>query len=208
MRDLYIKVMNRLFCEMQRAHQNYLEYQYKNATNVTLGTNVRFPYIKNGPSSCGKIIIGNNSWISGTINMFPHNKGAVLIIGSDCYVGDESRIWCAKSITIGDRVLIAHNVNIFDTTTHPIDKRIRYEHEKIVKTYGLPSDNYSEISESAVTIHDDVWIGCNSIILKGVEIGEGSIIGAGSVVTKNVPSNTMVAGNPARVVKKLQKETI
>ena len=188
---------------MQGARQAYIEYQYKKANNVILGNNVSFPYIKNGPPNFGKVIIGDNSWICGTINMFSHNKNAVLIIGADCYIGDESRIWCAKNITIGDRVLIAHNVNIFDTATHPIDKRIRYEHEKIVKKHGISADNYFDISESPVIIHDDVWIGCNCVILKGVEIGAGSIIGAGSVVTKDVPPNTMVAGNPAKVVKKL-----
>ena len=203
---LYIKIMNKLFTEMQKAHQKYIEYQYKNATNVTLGANVRFPYVKNGPPHFGRIIVGDNRWICGTINMFPHNKDVTLRIGSDCYIGDESRIWCAKSVIIGNRVLIAHNVNIFDTTTHPIEKEARYEHEKIVKTSGLPVNQYSGIFENAVVIHDDVWIGCNSIILKGVEIGEGAIIGAGSVVTKNVPPNVLVAGNPARVVKKLIKE--
>lgn len=202
----YIMIMNRLFCEMQKAHHVYLESKYKNAKNVTLGTNVKFPYIKNGPPSCGKIFIGNNSWICGTINMFPHNKEAELRIGNDCYIGDSSRIWCAKSITIGDRVLVAHNVNIFDTATHPIEKIARYEHEVIVKISGMPIDLHQQISEAPVIIHDDVWIGCNSIILKGVEIGEGSIIGAGSVVTKNVPPNTMVAGNPAKIVKQLSEE--
>lgn len=203
---LYIKIMNRLFYEMQKAHQKYIEYQYKNATNVTLGANVRFPSIKNGPPHFGRIIVGDNSWICGTINIFPHNKDVTLRIGSDCYIGDESRIWCAKSVTIGNRVLIAHNVNIFDTTTHPIEKQTRYEHEKIVKASGMPTNQYPGIFENAVVIHDDVWIGCNSIILKGVEIGEGAIVGAGSVVTKSVPPNVLVVGNPAKVVKNLIKE--
>ena len=202
-KELYIKIMNKLFCRMQNAHQEYVEKKYRKAVNVTLGSNVKFPFIKCGPPICGKVVIGDNSWLCGTINMFPHNKEAVLTIGADCYIGDESRIWCAKNIMIGDRVLIAHNVNIFDTATHPIDKRARYEHEKIVKECGLPVDLCQSISEEAVIIHNDVWIGCNSIILKGVEIGEGSVIAAGSIVTKSVPPNVMVAGNPAKVVKAL-----
>lgn len=206
MRNLYLMVMNKLYCELQRAHRKYIGSLYRNASNVVLGENVKFPYIESGVPSCGKIEVGDNSWIGGIINMFPHNKDAVLKIGKDCYIGDGSRIWCAKSITIGDRVLIAHNVNIFDTATHPVNKKTRYEHEKIVKQSGLPKKKYSEIAESSVVIKDDVWIGCNSIILKGTEIGQGAIVAAGSVVTKNVPPDTMVAGNPAKVVKKLSKE--
>lgn len=203
-RKIYIRIMSGLFSKMQNAHREYLEMQYRNAKNVKLGENVKFPFIKNGPPSCGKIVIGNNSWVCAAINMFPHNEEAILSIGEDCYIGDESRIWCAKDITIGNRVLIAHNVNIFDTTTHPFNKKERYEHEQIVKEYGLPKELSQSISEARVIIHDDVWIGCNCIILKGVEIGEGSIIAAGSVVTKNIPSNSMAAGNPAKVVKILK----
>ena len=205
-KNLYIKVMNRLFCEMQKSHLRYIELQYNKAPNVSLGTNVKFPYAKNGPPRCGKIIIGNNTWVCGTINMFPHNKDATLTIGDDCYVGYESRIWCAKCVTIGNRVLIAHNVNIFDTTTHPINKKIRYDHEFEVKSKGMPLEKYETIDEFPVKIGDDVWIGCNSIILKGVTIGNGSIVAAGSVVTKDVPENVMVAGNPARIIKTLTQD--
>lgn len=106
-------------------------------------------------------------------------------------------------MVIGDRTLIAHNVNIFDTTTHPIDKCIRYEHECFVKTKGMPMNKYETIEESPVIIGEDVWIGCNCVIMKGVKIGNGSIIGAGSVVTKDIPAGVMAAGNPAKIIKKL-----
>lgn len=202
-REIIIKLIGKVFCGMQIAQQEYIENKYRKAVNVSLGNNVKFPLIKNGPPTCGNIFIGDNSWMCGTINMFPHNKEATITIGSDCYIGDESRIWCAKEVKIGDRVLIAHNVNIFDTATHPINKIERYEHEKIVKEKGMPINLCQNISEDAVVIHNDVWIGCNCIILKGVEIGEGTIIAAGSVVTKSVPSNVMIAGNPAKIVKNL-----
>lgn len=205
-KNIYIKIMNKLYNEMQKAHREYIKYQYKKAGNVFLGDNVKFPFIKSGPPNSGKIFIGDNSWLCGTINMFPHNREATLTIGADCYIGDESRIWCAKNVTIGNRVLIAHNVNIFDTATHPIDKETRYEHEKIVKEYGLPRNLYHDISEEAVIIHDDVWIGCNSVILKGVEIGEGSIVAASSVVTKDVPPNVIVGGNPAHIIKEIRRK--
>lgn len=203
LKKLYMKIVSKLLREMQMQHLRYIEEQYKIAPNVTLGRNVKFLYIKDGPPSYGNITIDDNSWMCGTINMFPHNLDAEVKIGKDCYIGDNTRIWCAKSIIIEDRVLIAHNVNIFDTATHPLDKMDRYSHEKLVKEQGLPLNLCQRIPEAPVIIHNDVWIGCNCIILKGVEIGEGSIVGAGSVVTKNVPPNTLVAGNPARVVKGL-----
>jgi acetyltransferase-like isoleucine patch superfamily enzyme len=88
-------------------------------------------------------------------------------------------------ITIGDRVTIAHGVNLI---THNgsawlirDDKGRRYQYQKI-------------------TIGNDVFIGLNSIILPGVKIGNNVIIGAGSVVTKSVPNNTIVAGNPAKII--------
>lgn len=172
--------------------------------NVHIGDGVRFgdnAYLSDAGRS---ITIGDRTWFDGILNMFPHNSDCALMIGSDSYVGENSRIWCSKSITIGNRVLIAHDVNIFDNTTHPIDKKHRYEHECILKTQGMPNVKFPTIEEAPVEISDDVWIGCNSIILKGVYIGSGSIVAAGSVVTKDVPANVMVAGNPARVIKQLE----
>lgn len=113
-------------------------------------------------------------------------------------------MWAADSIKIGDNVLIAHNVNIFDNDTHPTDyMERRYDAENII--FMGERKEYSTLHSSPIEIGNDAWIGCNSIILKGVKIG-GCIVAAGSVVTRNTPPFTLVAGNSARVAKSLKSE--
>jgi acetyltransferase-like isoleucine patch superfamily enzyme len=122
-------------------------------------------------------------------------------LGSYCYVGTNTHIWSAKDITIGDRVLISHDVNIFDNDTHPQDPRERHLQFKSIITNGHPLD--VDLGVEAVTIHDDVLIGCSVMIPKGVTIGEGAIVGAGSVVTDDVPPRSIVASKLARVRREL-----
>ncbi len=196
-------LLAKIYISLKKAYDSYKQNIYKEYTNLSIGNNVRITETAVIPKDIGHIIIGDRSWISCVFNIFPHNQDAHINIGEDCYIGDESRLWCAKEIIIGNRVLISHNVNIFDTTTHPINKDIRFLHETIVKTQGLPKESFDTIYEAPVTIEDDVWIGCNVIILKGISIGSGSIIAASSVVTKNVPPNVLVGGNPAKVLKQL-----
>jgi len=102
---------------------------------------------------------------------------------------------------MGNRVLIAHNVTILDSLTHPIGARARHEHFKYIITEGYP--DRIDLGERAVDIGDDVWIGCMSVVLRGVSLGRGAIVGAGSVVTENVPPWTLAAGNPARIIREL-----
>ena len=90
-------------------------------------------------------------------------------------------------ITIGDNVLVGPNCT-FTTATHPTDPLKRASGVE----YAYP-----------ITIGNNVWLGCNVVVLPGVQIGDGAVIGAGSVVTKNVPANTVVVGSPARVIKEL-----
>lgn len=97
-------------------------------------------------------------------------------------------IVAAERIEIGNRVLIGANTTIVDTNFHPLDPRER----QIDILAG---------KHAPVIIEDDVFIGMQSIILKGVRIGSGSVVGAGSVVNCNVPSGVIVAGNPAQVVR-------
>jgi len=111
-------------------------------------------------------------------------KNAFLEIGSG-YINRNATIVCSKSITIGDNVAIAQNVIIRDSDIHTI-----IDEEERERPNMLP-----------IKIGSHVWIGTNSIILKGVEIGDNSVIAAGSVVTKNIPANCLAGGNPAKIIK-------
>ncbi len=113
---------------------------------------------------------------------------ATIEIGSD--VGISGATICAATrISIGDRCLLGSGVTIVDTDFHPITATgRRYERD------------WSKIGCNPVVIGDDVFIGAGATILKGVRIGSGSVVGAAAVVTRSVPENTIVAGNPARKI--------
>jgi acetyltransferase-like isoleucine patch superfamily enzyme len=149
------------------------------------------------------ISVDANSVLRGQLLIFPH--GGKISIGQDCYLGDGSRIWSGESVEIGSRVFISHNVNIHDNNAHSIDPQLRYKHFLEIMSTGHPRENTVGIVSQPIIIEDDVWIGFNSIILKGVKIGRGAIVAAGSVVTKDVPEFSIVAGNPAKVVKNIEK---
>ena len=109
-------------------------------------------------------------------------KGARLKIGNGTYLNRNTLIIAVGSVTIGADCRIAWDVIIMDSDLHPVD-----------------ADN-QPTSSSPVVIEDDVWIGCRSIILKGVRLGRGAVIAAGSVVTKDVPPHAIVCGAPARII--------
>ena len=112
-------------------------------------------------------------------------ENAILEIGDKTYVNHDSEIRCRKHISIGNNCSIAYGVLIQDSDYH-----IVYSENGEPKPQTKP-----------VTIGNNVWIGANAIVLKGVSIGDGAIVAAGSVVARDIPANTLVAGNPARVVK-------
>ena len=112
-------------------------------------------------------------------------NNAELEIGHDVYINQGTNIYCSKSIKIGNNVAIADLVMISDTNFHEIEES-------------------EPIRIKPIIIDDNVWIGARSIILPGVEIGKNSVIGAGSVVTKSIPSNTLAVGVPAKIIKQLK----
>lgn len=113
--------------------------------------------------------------------------GKPVTIGKGCFIQQCCTFFGRGGITIGNEVFIGPKVNLITINHDP-------NPENRSATYGRP-----------IIIEDKVWIGINSTILPGVKIGYGAIIGAGSVVTKDVPAMTIVAGNPARFIKKIEK---
>jgi acetyltransferase-like isoleucine patch superfamily enzyme len=145
------------------------------------------------------ISIGSYTHVRGELFLYPN--GEAIKIGDDCHIGNNTKIWAMASITIGDRVLISHDVNIHDNNAHSFSAKDRHLHFKTITANGHPMQT-NNISSEAVLIEDDAWIGFGSTILKGVTVGRGSIIGANAVVTKDVAPYTVVVGNPARIVGK------
>jgi len=152
--------------------------------------------------AAGEIVLGDYVICAGELYSFS-NKG-VISIGDCSYVGQGTRIWALSRVQIGERVLISHDCFICDNLTHPVDAQTR--HEQYMAKHGFPYPKRIELEERPIFIEDDVWVAAGVTILRGVTIGRGAIIAAGSVVTEDVPTNTVVAGNPARVVRHLDYE--
>lgn len=145
----------------------------------------------------GSITISEGVHIRGRLLTFWN--GGCISVGRDCYIGHDTQIWSQASVTIGNHVLISHMVDIHDTDSHPISAGARrVDARGILHTgqYHTPTETIS----APIVIEDDVWIAAKATILKGVRIGRGAIIAASAVVTKDVESYAIMAGNPARKV--------
>lgn len=128
--------------------------------------------------------------------------GARIAIGHHSWISLRAQIVACSKIEIGPYCVIARDVYISDTNEHPLDAMARRRQTIALQERGAMPDRGEAVS-IPVKIGSDVWIGERAIIVKGVSIGDRSIVAAGSVVTKPVPADTIVAGNPARVVKRL-----
>ncbi len=122
-----------------------------------------------------------------------------VAIGDRCFIG-ASHLVAHTSIEIGDDVIISWGVTIVDHDSHSLrwDER---SHD--VRDWALGRKDWTKVAIAPVKIEDRVWIGFGASVLKGVTLGSGSVIGARAVVTRDVPPNTVVAGNPARTVRQL-----
>jgi acetyltransferase-like isoleucine patch superfamily enzyme len=131
-------------------------------------------------------------------------------VNGRCTVGDftllnGALLMAEELIEIGSYCLVSWNVGIADSDFHPIDPAERRRDAIALAPYYQERPPRPAIRTAPVRIADNVWIGMNAVILKGVTIGENAVIAAGSVVSKSVPANTIVAGNPAVVVKELPR---
>lgn len=146
------------------------------------------------------VSIGEQSSVSANICF--DREDAIVEIGEGTFLG-KSLLVSAGRISIGDGVLISWGVTIVDHNSHSLKW---VDRQKDYYNWRLGRKDWKQVVVSPVVIGDRVWIGFNAIVLKGVTIGEGAIVGAGSVVTCDVPPHTIVAGNPARVIRELHPD--
>lgn len=165
------------------------------ALMVGVGTDI-LPWRIRGGRRC-RLSIGKNCIVR--CHVVFERENAVFSVGNDCFIG-KALISVADNVEIGNDVMISWGVTISDHNSHSLKFS---ERQRDVEDWHDCSKDWSGVKIGKVVIQDKAWIGFNVILLKGVTIGEGAIVGAGSVVSKDVPPFTIVAGNPARIVREL-----
>ncbi|USD67792.1 acyltransferase [Vibrio sp. SCSIO 43136] len=118
-----------------------------------------------------------------------------LIIANNVGIGWQTTIAVGTKVVLGNNVRIAGQCNLFGYSGHPIDAKRR--------AAGEP-DDASQVGD--IVLEDDVWLGSKVVVMSGVTIGQGTVVAAGSIVTKSLPSNVIAAGNPAKVIKSIKQE--
>ncbi|TNE75065.1 acyltransferase [bacterium] len=174
----------------------------KSFDRINLGRSAEF---KSGSvkwkSDANELTIMDNSLVHGSI-LFDDSI-AKVIIGKRTFIGGGTKLISAESITIGDDVLISWGVTIVDHNSHAIEFSKRKDD---VTNWAEGNKDWTHVKRESVVIGNKCWIGFNVIILKGVKLGEGCVVGAGSVVTKSFPAWSVIAGNPAKLIRVLGED--
>ena len=171
----------------------------RTSINLDRSTKVRWSALRN--TRGGEISIGKQSMLNCRI-AFDSPKGRIDI-GDRCYIG-ASLLVCHSAITIDDDAIISWGVTIVDHDSHSL---AWHERGSDVVDWLQNKKKWDHVKIRPVHIEEKVWIGFGVSVLKGVRIGARSVVAAGSVVTKDVPPDSLVAGNPARIVRPLTAES-
>ena len=181
------------------------------ATGIEYGQNLLLkgvPVIfnkKGAKLKIGKDVTIKSSFLSNLVGLYSRTiivtraPGAVIEIGDNVGISGAT-IYARKGISIGENTCIGGNCKILDNDFHPIEAEARNQLLKDSK--GGDSDI---VPSKPVQIGKNCFIGCNSIILKGTQIGDGCVVGAGAVVSGKFEENCVIAGNPAKVIRKLER---
>lgn len=172
------------------------------ATKVEYGKNLLLKGIpvifnKSGANlSIGKNVTINSSFLSNLIGLYQRTIIITRTPESEIQIGNNvgisgATIYARKSIMIGENTLIGGNAKILDNDFHPIEVEARN------------ADNKEKIRAKPIVIGKNCFIGCNALILKGTVLGDGCVVGAGAVVSGKFEENCVIAGNPAKVIKRL-----
>jgi len=198
-----------MFFILSKIMKIFFSFKCKHKKNIFLNNSINRGNLEVGShSNCinltnkkQNILIGSNVTIHGKI--ICQGKGRITI-GDYTNIRFNSEIGAVNSIKIGKYVIISHDVYIYDNNNHPISPKKRMILSK--SKFEDELNSWTNSMSKPVVVEDNVWIGFGVTILKGVRIGRGSIIAANSVVTKNIPEFCIAAGNPAKVVKKIQND--
>lgn len=153
----------------------------------------------------GENCVIKSSFMSNLVGLYSRTiivtraEGAKISIGNNVGISGAT-IYARKGITIGDNTCIGGNVKILDNDFHPIE----WEERNRLLQDEKGGDVTELIPAKPISIGKNCFIGCNSIILKGTTLGDGCVVGAGAVVSGQFPDNSVIAGNPAKVIKTLK----
>jgi acetyltransferase-like isoleucine patch superfamily enzyme len=177
-------------------------WRKKNISRAVVGRNSEITGVIDKRHPDSKITIGNDCLVEGII--VGETNLSNVVIGDNVYIGGGTIIDCVNSIVIDNDVLVAYECVISDSNNHSIRYSIR--RNDLAQWKKGRQHDWGTTPSRPVKICKGAWIGLKSIILQGVTIGEGAIVGAGSVVTRSVPPYTIVAGNPARVIREIPED--
>ena len=201
---LLSKVAKRLFYNPHRFVER--------SQNVRMGKSVLSPTFQvrfDRPRGDVALEIGDDCLLR---NMFVfESESGKIVVGDGVFINSGTMVIARSSVEIGSHVTIAWGCVIYDHNSHSISylDRIADQEQQLRDIKGgnmLANKDWSHVATAPIRIGDYAWLGFDVVVLKGVTIGEGAIIGARSVVTKDIPAWTIAAGNPARVVKEIPRE--
>jgi acetyltransferase-like isoleucine patch superfamily enzyme len=183
-------------------HRNYLLTQCKlgaafNGALWQKNTAILNLPVGNQSGDRNRVVIGDNCNLNVEIHCA---KRGQVVIGNNVFMNAKTRIRCDHEIRIGDRCMFGPDVRIWDTNNHLMSATAR--RRQALEICEKTVDSY-EGGGAPVLIGEDVWLCMEVIVLAGVTIGNGSVIGAGSVVTSDIPPMTFAAGVPARVIRSI-----
>ena len=144
----------------------------------------------------GTLHVGDDTIVEGRVVL--SRPAARVTIGHRSFIGGGTTIDCSNAISIGDDVLIAYGGIVMDHNSHSVFFEDRKDD---LLAWHRKEYRFDHVAVAPTTIERRCWIGARCIILKGVTLGEGCVVGAGSVVTRSFPPNSLIAGNPARLIR-------
>jgi acetyltransferase-like isoleucine patch superfamily enzyme len=164
---------------------------------VSVGSGTSFSWRRLRRAGGNRLKIGDQSIVHA--NIIFEDRGGDIQIGDRTFVG-LANLTCYERISIGDDVLVSWGVTIVDHDSHNLNWELR---QSDVRQWAQGRKDWTNVPHAPVVIADKAWIGFNVTVLKGVTIGEGAVVAACAVVTKDIPPYSLAGGNPAQVIRKL-----